>query len=64
MRDSAFGSVGVLSLLLLFLPALAVTVRRLHDANRSGWLYLIVFIPFIGTISFADLVLQPRRRRS
>ncbi|MBP2158667.1 MULTISPECIES: DUF805 domain-containing protein [Asticcacaulis] len=32
-------SVGVMSLvgLVLFLPALAVQVRRLHDINRSGW---------------------------
>lgn len=32
-------SVGVMSLagLVLFLPVLAVQVRRLHDSNRSGW---------------------------
>lgn len=31
-----------------FLPSLAVTVRRLHDTNKSGWFYLISFIPYIG----------------
>lgn len=35
--------------LVVFLPALAVTVRRLHDTGKSGWLYCIVFIPYIGT---------------
>lgn len=30
------------------LPGLAVTVRRLHDQDLSGWLYLIVFVPYIG----------------
>jgi uncharacterized membrane protein YhaH (DUF805 family) len=27
----------------LFLPGLAVTVRRLHDVDKSGWWFLIVF---------------------
>lgn len=36
-----------------FIPLMmAVTVRRLHDTNRSGWWYLLAFIPIIG-----DLVL-------
>ncbi|WP_338448085.1 DUF805 domain-containing protein [Niallia oryzisoli] len=36
--------------LAVFLPSLAVLVRRLHDTGRSGWWFLISFIPFIGTI--------------
>ncbi|WP_332773721.1 DUF805 domain-containing protein [Phenylobacterium sp.] len=35
-------------LLGLFIPSLAVTVRRLHDTNRSGWWVLIALIPFLG----------------
>jgi uncharacterized membrane protein YhaH (DUF805 family) len=34
----------------LFLPSLAVAVRRLHDTSRSGWWVLIGLIPIIGTI--------------
>ena len=33
-----------------FIPSLAVTVRRLHDIGKSGWWYLIGFIPLIGGI--------------
>jgi uncharacterized membrane protein YhaH (DUF805 family) len=33
-----------------FIPNLAVTVRRLHDTNRSGWWYFISMVPFIGGI--------------
>lgn len=33
-----------------FVPSLAVGVRRLHDIGRSGWWYLIAFIPLIGAI--------------
>ena len=32
-----------------FLPALAVTVRRLHDTGKSGWYYLFTLIPYIGS---------------
>lgn len=32
------------------LPWLAVSVRRLHDVDRSGWWILIGFIPLIGAI--------------
>ena len=32
------------------LPLIAVGVRRLHDTNRTGWLYLLGFIPVVGAI--------------
>ncbi len=34
----------------LFIPGLAVSVRRLHDIGKSGWALLLGFIPFIGGI--------------
>ena len=34
----------------LIIPTLAVTVRRLHDTNKSGWYYFISLIPLIGGI--------------
>lgn len=37
-----------LTILLLFLPGLAVTVRRLHDVDMSGWWVLLGFIPLFG----------------
>ena len=32
------------------MPGLAVTVRRLHDTGKSGWLYLLALIPYIGSL--------------
>lgn len=32
------------------IPGISITVRRLHDQDMSGWLYLINFIPYIGAI--------------
>jgi uncharacterized membrane protein YhaH (DUF805 family) len=36
--------------LAVLIPTLAVTVRRLHDIDRTGWWILINLIPLIGTI--------------
>lgn len=33
-----------------FVPSLAVLVRRLHDTDRSGWWFLISFVPLVGGI--------------
>lgn len=40
----------VLYALAVFIPSLAAVVRRLHDTSRSGWYYLLSFIPLIGSI--------------
>jgi uncharacterized membrane protein YhaH (DUF805 family) len=48
-----FGVPGLfyaISLLGLIIPHLAVTVRRLHDTNKSGWWILIGLIPFGGIV--------------
>ena len=33
-----------------FIPSLAVTIRRIHDTGNSGWLYLLVLVPYLGSI--------------
>src|SRR5665213_745293 len=38
-----FSVLSTVATLALFLPTIAVAVRRLHDTNRSGWWYLIAF---------------------
>ena len=44
------GFLSGLYALVVLLPSLAVTARRLHDTNRSGWWMLIAFLPVIGSI--------------
>lgn len=44
--------------LVVFIPALAVTIRRLNDVGKSGWMLLILFIPLIGPIWLLILLLQ------
>lgn len=40
-----------LAALVHLIPALAITVRRLHDTDRSGWFILINIVPVIGPIA-------------
>jgi len=44
--------------LFIFIPSLAVTVRRLHDTGKSGWFYLIALIPFVGAIILLIFMLK------
>ena len=42
----------------ILVPSIAVTVRRLHDRDLTGWLYLVNFVPYIGgLIIFVFMVL-------
>jgi uncharacterized membrane protein YhaH (DUF805 family) len=50
---SSYAGAGLLSgiySLAVLIPTLAVTVRRLHDIDRSGWWIFINLIPLIGAI--------------
>ena len=40
--------------LAVLIPGFAVLFRRLHDTGRSGWWWLLAFIPIIGWIVLID----------
>lgn len=42
----------------VWLPSLALTVRRFHDGNSSGWLCLLALIPIIGMLLQLLLLLE------
>jgi len=44
------GFIGTLFSLAIFLPSIAVGVRRLHDIGKEGWWLLVGLIPVIGWI--------------
>jgi len=57
IADSILGTDDVLAGLLsnlyslgVLVPSVAVTVRRLHDIDRTGWWTLLVLVPVIGWI--------------
>ncbi len=55
MRGMIHGAYGPLSALLwlaTIVPSLAVSVRRLHDTNRSGWWILVPMVPWFLAFMF------------
>jgi uncharacterized membrane protein YhaH (DUF805 family) len=44
------GVLGALYGLAVLLPGIGVSIRRLHDTDRSGWWLLIGLVPLIGAI--------------
>lgn len=48
-ESTTTGVFGPLVSLVFFLPGLAVSVRRLHDLDRSGW-WLLLVLTMIGVI--------------
>lgn len=58
------GSLLFLLLMVVFslaviIPSLAVSTRRLHDINLSGWRFLVVLIPILGSLAFFVFTLIP-----
>jgi uncharacterized membrane protein YhaH (DUF805 family) len=51
-NSSALGGSPLTTLfwLVTIIPDLAVTVRRLHDTDSSGWWILLALIPLIGMV--------------
>lgn len=49
---------GSIYSLVVLIPGIAVSVRRLHDTDRSGWWLLIGLIPLIGAIVLLVLMAQ------
>ena len=54
------GAAAILAFAAIFmLPSISVTVRRLHDTNRSGWWFWIVMIPLVGPLIYLGLMCWP-----
>ena len=50
MIAGRYGPITTLVALGLLVPTLAVSVRRLHDSDRSGWWLLLGLVPLVGEI--------------
>ncbi|WP_117060320.1 DUF805 domain-containing protein [Klebsiella pneumoniae] len=44
--------------LAVVVPSIAVCVRRLHDTDKSGWFFLLNFIPFDGLVVLVFMYLD------
>jgi len=59
--SSVIGVVFVVYALAVLVPSIAVLVRRLHDANLSGWWWLLTLIPFAGQVVGVIFGILPRQ---
>lgn len=57
------GLLSLITLLVTILPSIAVSVRRLHDSNHSGWWYLLNFLPIIGLVLIYFYCINPDEGR-
>ncbi len=48
--------IGFVYALAVLIPELAVSIRRLHDVGKSGWMILINLIPLVGFIWYIVLM--------
>ena len=55
--EQSYGLSTLYSLAVL-IPGIALSVRRLHDVGKSGWMLLIALIPIIGAIWLIVLYLS------
>ena len=56
--EAGMGLLGGIYTLAVLIPGRAVSVRRLHDTERSGWWLLIALVPLIGAIVLLVFMVQ------
>lgn len=49
---------ALLYTLTVLVPLFAISIRRLHDTNRSGWWLLLGLVPVIGNLVLLMFTLQ------
>jgi uncharacterized membrane protein YhaH (DUF805 family) len=57
-RSMGAGLLSTIFSLAILIPSIAVSVRRLHDINRTGWWVLIALVPLVGWIVLLVFHLQ------
>ena len=56
------GIVMGLYVLATILPTIAISVRRQHDIGLSGWFYLLIFVPYVGSLIIFVFSLIPSQK--
>ena len=56
---SRYGPVSIISLMIVLVPSLAVSIRRLHDQDMTGWFLLLGAVPVVGGIALIWLFTRP-----
>lgn len=57
-EHSPADAISGLYTLIVLVPSLALSVRRLHDIGKSGWWMLLLLIPLIGALILLVFAIQ------
>lgn len=57
--EAGVGIISSVYSLAVLVPSIAVSVRRLHDTDRSGWWLLVGLVPCIGVFVILFFMFQP-----
>ena len=50
--DAGYGPLSAIYTLVIIIPGVSVSIRRLHDSSHSGWWFWITVIPVLGLLVF------------
>jgi uncharacterized membrane protein YhaH (DUF805 family) len=59
MASVLAGTVTSVLVLMMMIPYVSASIRRLHDHDKSGWLFLLAMVPGVGWIFFLIMMLTP-----
>lgn len=57
--NAIVGGAAIVAVLFYLIASLSSGVRRIHDHDKSGWLFLLTFVPLIGWIFWLIMALTP-----
>lgn len=61
-QSPGMGAIGGLLLFIVgvasFVDSMAMTFRRAHDTNKSGWIFLMLFVPFVNFLALYWLLIE------
>lgn len=60
--DENFGILSLIYLVIILVPSIAVSIRRLHDTDHSGWWISVYLIPILGPVIFVFFAIQDSDR--
>ena len=52
------GLINIIWYVINLIPSLSISVRRMHDINKSGWAILVLIIPLVGWIIYLIFTLR------
>ena len=55
-QSKVFGWLYILTSAVFYVASISACIRRLHDRDRSGWFYLVIFVPLVGLWPAVEII--------